>query len=336
MKTMLASVLGAAAIIAVAAPRSASEDAARRYAHDYSAPRAVLSSEAPAVTPAVALGKSLFFDPRLSRSRFVSCASCHNPALSWADGNARATGDLMKTLGRRTPTILNLAWAEAMFWDGRAATLEDQALGPITAQAEMNLTLDTMVARLTAIPGYTKLFERAYPGEGVSGKTVAKAIAAFERTVISGVSPFDRWVAGDASAISDEAKQGFVVFNSKARCSQCHSGWRFTDDGFQDIGLPGMDRGRGGIINLADAEHAFKTPTLRDVERRAPYMHDGSVATLEQVVELYDKGGEVRRPSLSDDIRPLHLTAAEKHALVAFMRTLTGTERPMTLPVLPN
>ncbi len=313
------------------------ERRAREYAGDYVRPAVVPAPADNRFSPAsVALGKALFFEPRLSGSGFVSCASCHNPGLSWGDGKARATGEGMRTLGRRTPTLLNIAWAEALFWDGRAGTLEEQALGPITAPAEMNMHLDTLVARLREMPAYVAMFERAYPREGVSGTTVAKAIAAFERTIVSASAPFDRWVAGDSHAISAEAKWGFVLFNTTARCSKCHSGWRVTDDAFYDIGLRGDDRGRGVIVNLEETQYAFKAPTLRNVDRRAPYMHDGSMATLEQVIEAYDRGGDVHRSSLSPEIEPLRLTVEEKRSIVAFLRTLTSADPQTTIPVLPR
>lgn len=290
-----------------------------------------------AYTPARAsLGKMLFFDPRLSGSRFISCATCHNPALSWGDALPRAIGHGMQTLGRRTPTILNVAWASTQFWDGRAETLEQQAVGPITAAAEMNSQMDSLRTRLAAIAGYQRLFAEAYPGETITEKTIAKALATFERTVVSGIAPFDRWVKGDARAISAEAKAGFALFTGKANCAKCHSGWRFTDDSFHDIGVPGADSGRGKILGLEDMHFAFKTPTLRNVDRRAPYMHAGTEATLEDVVDLYDRGGRVRRPSLSPEIKPLHLTAAERRTLVAFMHTLTSDDAPVVIPVLPR
>jgi cytochrome c peroxidase len=323
--------------LAPAAQQPTLEQVARRYARDYVRPAAVPEPHENPSTPArVALGKSLFFDPRLSRSSFVSCASCHNPGLSWGDGNARATGDEMRTLGRRAPTILNVAWAEALFWDGRAGTLEEQALGPITSPAEMNLSVEDLVARLRAVPGYPAMFDRAYAGEGITGATVAKAVATYERTVVSGPAPFDRWVGGDTRVISTEAKRGFVLFNGKARCSQCHASWRFTDDGFQDIGVRTDDRGRGKVLDLPEVQYAFKTPTLRNVARRAPYMHDGSVATLEEVIEMYDRGGNVHRPSLSAEIRPLNLSEQEKRALVAFLQTLTGDDASISIPTLPR
>ena len=291
-----------------------------------------------ALTPdRVRLGRTLFFDPRLSGSQWISCATCHNPGFAWTDGLPRAIGHGMQQLGRRTPTILNLAWAPALFWDGRAESLEEQALGPIQAKGEMNLSLDQMVERLRHVEGYGPLFAQAYPVEPISEKTVAKAIATYERTVISSDAPFDRWIAGDERAISNEAKRGFDLFNNKARCSTCHSGWRFTDDSFHDIGVAGDDIGRGKVTpTLADAQHAFKTPTLRNVVERAPYMHDGSAATLADVIDLYDRGGLVRRASLSQEINALNLGAAEKHDLIAFLRTLSSQDEPVHVPALPR
>jgi cytochrome c peroxidase len=283
------------------------------------------------------LGRTLFFDPRLSASGIIACATCHNPGLSWGDGLARGVGHQSKTLRRRSPTLLNLAWAEALFWDGRAFTLEEQALGPIASPDEMNMPLEQLVPKIQAIAGYGPLFESAYPGEGISTTTISKAIATFERTVVSSTAPFDRWVAGDEHAISAEAVRGFELFNGKAKCASCHSGWRFTDDSFHDIGAPGEDRGRAAVLEGIQAmEYAFKTPTLRDVDRRAPYLHDGSEPTLEAVMELYDLGGRVKRPSLSRDITPLELTSDESRAVIAFMRTLTSDDAPVAVPRLPR
>jgi cytochrome c peroxidase len=285
----------------------------------------------------VALGRTLFFDPRLSGSGILACSTCHNPGFSWTDGLERAVGHAMKPLPRRTPTILNLAWAEALFWDGRASSLEEQALGPIASPDEMNQPLEALVAKLTAVPEYPAQFEAAYPGEGITLATIAKAIASFERTVVSGTAPFDRWLAGDEAAIGADAKRGFVLFNSKARCSTCHAGWRFTDDSFHDIGVRGEDRGRGALIaEIEVLQHAFKTPTLRNVAERAPYMHDGSERRLEDAIALYDQGGRVRRPSLSHEIKPLDLSAEESSQLVAFLHTLTSEDAPMSIPRFPR
>lgn len=312
--------------------------AARRYVKNYIRPAAIPFPDDNPYTPArEALGKSLFFDPRLSGSDRISCASCHNPALSWSDGLPRAIGYDRRILGRRTPTILNLAWSDSMFWDGRASTLEEQALGPIQSAGEMNLNLDRMVAKVAAIAGYRDLFSRAYPGRAIAQDTVAQAIATFERQIVSGTAPFDRWLRGDDGAMSADAQHGFELFNSKAQCSTCHSGWRFTDDSFHDIGVPGADRGRGDILPAIDAmQHAFKTPTLRNVDRRGPYMHDGSVRSLDDVIELYDRGGLARRPSLSPEIKPLGLTPEETRDVIAFLQALTSADKPVQIPALPR
>ena len=198
------------------------------------------------------------------------------------------------------------------------------------------MPLDHLMQRLSGIPDYKPLFEAAFPREGMTPKTLAKAIATYERTVVSERAPFDAWIDGDEKAISEEAKRGFALFNGKAQCMTCHEGWNFTNDGFQDIGLPSKDVGRGefapGVIKM---QHAFKTPGLREITRRAPFMHDGSLATLEQVIDHYDSGG-VDRPSRSDLMRPLGLTAQEKSDLVAFLKTLTSNLTPTAAPVLPR
>ena len=278
------------------------------------------------------LGQQLYFDPRLSGNNALSCAGCHNPGLSWGDGLAKGIG-AGGTLGRRSPTILNLAWAELLMWDGRKTSLEDQALGPVESDMEMNQKLGDLVPKLAKIDGYRTAFEQAFPGEGITLATIAKAIATYERTVVSTTAPFDRWIAGDETAIGEPAKRGFALFNGKANCAACHGGWNLTDHGFHDIGLADEDLGRGKLVPLPSMQHAFKTPTLRDVARRAPYMHDGSLPDLMAVVEHYDRGGTAR-PSLSGEMKPLGLTAQEKADLVAFMLTLTGEPEPVLLPAL--
>lgn len=279
-----------------------------------------------------ALGKLLFFEPRLSGTGDVSCATCHDPARSYGDGRARAVGVTRTELARRTPTVLNTAYAPALFWDGRAETLEQQALAPIEAEGEMGLPLPSMVRRMNALAGYRALFARAYGSDSVTPELVAKALAQFQRTVNSTPAPFDRWAAGDDRAIEESAKRGFVLFNGKASCATCHGGWRFTDDSFHDIGVPGADSGRARVVPGVEVlAFAFKTPTLRNVVERAPYMHDGSERTLAEVIELYDRGGRVRRESLSPFIKPLGLTAAEKRDLEAFLRTLSSRDT-VTVP----
>ena len=282
------------------------------------------------------LGKKLYFDTRLSVTSAQSCASCHSPGFGWGDGLAVGVGHGMAKLGRRSPTVVNAAWSAIFMWDGRLATLEEQALGPIESPGEMNMPIDRLMARLETIAEYKPLFEAAFPGEGMKVKTLARAIATYERTVVSERAPFDAWIEGDEKAIPEDAKRGFALFNGKAQCAACHEGWNFTNEGFQDIGLPSEDIGRGqflpGVIKM---QHAFKTPGLREIGRRSPYMHDGSLATLEQVIDHYDHAGVVR-PSRSDLMRPLGLTAQEKSELVAFLKTLTSDLGPTAVPVLPR
>src|SRR5580765_2063577 len=200
----------------------------------------------------------------------------------------------------------------------------------------MNMPLDQLMGRLTTIPEYKPLFEAAFPGEAMSPKTLAKAIATYERTVVSERAPFDSWIEGNEKAISEEAKRGFAVFNGKALCSACHEGCNFTNDGFQDIGLPSKGVGRGEFMpGVVKMQHAFKTPGLREITRRSPFMHDGSLATLEAVVEHYDHGG-VERPSRADLMKPLGLSAQEKTDLVAFLKSLSSDLTPTAAPVLPR
>src|SRR5690242_11099572 len=252
----------------------------------------------------VVLGKTLYSDTRLSGANLLSCSACHNPAYGWGDGQPRGIGHGMHQLGRRSPSIINAAYGQIFMWDGRAASLEEQALGPIKTDVEMNMPIDKLMERLTGIPGYAPMFEAAFPKQGIKPESVAKAIATFERTVVSARAPFDAWIEGNDKAISEDAKRGFALFNAKADCARCHSGWNFTDDSFHDIGLSSDDPGRGKFLpSIAKMQHAFKTPGLREITRRGPYMHDGSMATLEAVVDHYDKGG-IERPSRSDLVKP--------------------------------
>ncbi len=283
-----------------------------------------------------ALGKSLFFEPRLSGGENLMCASCHNPSFGWEERTKTAIGSQNTRLPRHAPTILDTAWLSSLFWDGRAATAEDQALGPITAPAEMNLPMADAIARLNAIPEYKARFARIFPNEGVTQTTILAAIATFERTVVSSYAPFDAWVDGDATAVSDAAKRGFQLFTGKAHCSNCHVGWAFTDNKFHDIGTTSTDVGRSAFDpGNPLALYAFKTPSLRDTALRAPYMHDGQYNTLAEVVQHY-VSKTIDRPSRSPLLQSTSLTTDEISDVVAFLETLTGSKQVMSLPVLPN
>ncbi len=283
------------------------------------------------------LGRALFFDPILSGSGTRSCASCHNPSLSWGDGLPRALGENQAPLAVRSPTLLNIAWIPVLGWDGKFRDLESVAFTPITGLGNMNRKEEDLLAALQAIAGYRTAFAKAFPDGAISRRHIEEALATFERTIVSGETPFDHWIAGDETAIGESAERGFALFNGKAQCAECHSGWNFTGGAFYDIGeAPSDDIGRGRIFtNSPKLQHAFKVPTLRDVARRAPYMHNGSVATLKDVIDLYDRGG-IDRPSRSELIRPLNLTAAEKSDLMAFLETLTASPAPYAVPTLPR
>jgi cytochrome c peroxidase len=267
----------------------------------------------------------------------MACATCHNPGFNWSDGNARGVGDSHKPLARKDPTLFNLAWDALFFWDGRAESLEEQALAPIESKDEMNLPLSKAVARIRSLGEYRALFAAAFPGEAepVTQANIAKALATFMRTIVSAKAPFDQWIEGDERAISPDAKRGFLLFNGKANCAVCHSGWRLSDGSFHDIGLRDADPGRGKLVPLPSMQHAFKTVGLRNIDRRAPYMHDGSLGTLMDVIDHYDHGFATRE-SLADEIKPLNLTEREKKELLAFLKTLTGEEPPVRIPVMPQ
>lgn len=300
----------------------------------YARPAAVpFPDRDPYSAPKAALGEKLFFDPLLSRSRTVSCATCHNPSLSWGDGLARAIGEDPKGLPLRAPTLIDVAFSEPLGWDGKFRDIESVTFGPITGRANMNLTESELIGRLSAAPAYVDAFASAFGDNAITRPRIEAALATFQRTIVAGESPFDRWIRGDETAISAAAKRGFELFNGKARCSNCHSGSSFTDGSFQDIGTATEnDVGRGRLFPTSQKlRYAFKTPTLRDVALRAPYMHDGSIATLEEVIELYDKGG-IDRPSRSPSIKPLSLAAAEKADLVAFLQTLTASSAATSFP----
>jgi cytochrome c peroxidase len=225
--------------------------------------------------------------------------------------------------------LWNLAWAAPVFWDGRARSLEEQVAGPIESPDEMAQPMTAVVARLAADPATVRAFAQAFPDmPEVNAKNLAKAIATYERTFVSPETRFDRWIAGDEHALTQREIAGFRLFTGKAGCIKCHSGFAFTDYAFHDIGLPGDDRGRGAVLRLPAVEHAFKTPSLREIARSAPYMHDGSLATLDDVLRHYTSS-VIDRPTLSKDLtRKLEPSEAERADLIAFLGTLSSEETP--------
>lgn len=324
-------IVAALALLAGAGSASEAPPATRNAALlDYQRPAATpFPDDNPYSAQKADLGRRLFFDPLFSNSRTIACATCHNPSRSWTDGRARAHGESAQDLPFHTPTLLNVAWTARLGWEGKFRDLELFVFFPITGPGNMNLKEEALIARLSAIPGYVNAFAEAFPDCAISRRNIELALATYARTIVSDEAPFDRWVRGDEEAIGEAAKRGFDLFNGRAHCAGCHSGWTFTDGSFHDIGAAqGADIGRGKLFPTSvKLRYAFKTPTLRDVARRAPYMHDGSVPTLEAVIDLYDRGG-IARPSRSELIGPLGLTQGEKSDLLAFLNTLTSSVQP--------
>lgn len=305
-----------------------------------------LPSDNPATTETIALGRKLFYDPKLSINNTISCASCHNPFLGFTDGQKISKGVEGKIGTRNAPTILNAAYMPAQFWDGRAASLEEQADGPIINPVEMNLPHDLCVSKLNADASYRTDFSKAFgPGPITIGK-VQKALASFERTLLSGNSPFDRYRFGsDKTALSPSAIRGLALFTDakKGNCVTCHTiadkHALFFDGKFHNIGV-GVnaegdltDLGRYNQTKIEADKGAFKTPTLRNVAKTAPYMHDGSLKTLRAVVDFYVGGGN-SNPYLDKDMKPLNLTSKERADLVVFLESLTGETPPDVGPPL--
>ena len=309
--------------------------------YPYPVPLGLQAPDVPGDNPVtdakVALGKTLYFDKRLSRDATVSCATCHDPSKGWTDQAPVSTGIRGQKGTRSAPTVLNAAYMELQFWDGRAKSLEEQAKGPIQNPVEMGFTHAEAVARLAAIKGYAPLFKAAFGDESVNIDRIAMAIATFERTVLTGNAPYDRWKAGDKTAMSPAAVAGYQLFNDpkRANCAACHDGFNFSDSDFHNTGIGADEPGRSAVTHQAKDMGAFKTPTLRNLKYTGPYMHDGSKKTLVEAIDLYDEGG-IKNPNLDARIKPLHLTEIEEADLAYFMDALNGDPVKIAPPPMPQ
>ncbi len=294
------------------------------------------------------LGWLLFFDKRLSSDGTVACASCHSPEHAFTDGRSVSTGIGLQKGGRSAPSVINRVYGAAQFWDGRASSLEEQAKGPIANSIEMTREKDpgkahaSCVERLRKVSDYRKRFKAVFGTDEFTIDHVAKAIATFEGTVLSGNSPYDRFKAGDKNALTESQQRGMnIFFSNHARCDSCHDGAAFTTNQFANIGIgmdkPNPDLGRYLVTKNEADKGAFKTPGLREIAKTGPYMHDGSFKTLEEVVEHYSKGG-VKNKWLHQDIRPLKLSPQDKMNLVEFLKGLSGEgwQHIKAPAVLPN
>ncbi len=287
----------------------------------------------------VELGKQLYFDGRLSKNNAISCAFCHNPFTGFADPRQTSIGVDGGIGGRQSPTVFNTGFIPLQFWDGRAGSLEEQAIGPIVNPVEMAETHENVVKKLGKIKGYQQQF-RAVFGTDVNLQGIAEAIAAYERTVVSTNSAFDKYLLGDTKAMDEAAVRGMGLFKGKARCILCHNGPNFTDHQFHNLGVPQVgpmkeDHGRFYVTRLERDRGAFKTPTLRSITETAPYMHDGVFKTLEEVVDFLDQGGG-QNQNLSPMLKPLGLSQQEKADLIAFLKALTGERINFEMPKLPK
>jgi cytochrome c peroxidase len=287
----------------------------------------------------VDLGKQLYFDGRLSKSNAISCAFCHNPMTGFADPRQTSIGVGGGVGGRQSPTVYNTGHNPLQFWDGRAGSLEEQAIGPIANPVEMAETHENVVKKLGKIKGYQEQF-RAVFGTEVNLQGIAEAIAAYERTIVSTNSAFDKYVLGDSKAMDESAVRGMSLFKGKARCVLCHNGPNFTDNQFHNLGVAQVgpmkeDLGRYYVTRQEKDKGAFKTPTLRSITETAPYMHDGVFKTLEEVVDFLGQGGG-QNPNLSPMVKPLELTQPEKADLIAFLKALTGEPIKFEMPKLPK
>jgi len=287
----------------------------------------------------VELGKQLYFETRLSKNNSVSCAFCHNPGTGFADARQFSIGAFGTAGGRQAPTVYNTGFIPLQFWDGRAGSLEEQAIGPIHNPIEMAEMHETVVPKIAKIPSYQKQFQLIFGG-GASLQHIAEAIAAFERTIVSQNSAFDKHAMGEAGAMNEAAQRGLELFRGKARCVLCHNGPNFTDNKFHNLGVPQVgplkeDLGRYLVTRAQKDKGAFKTPTLRSVVETAPYMHDGVFKTLEEVIDFFDAGGG-NNPNLSSLMKPLGLSSEEKSDLLEFMKALTGAPIKVIVPKLPK
>ncbi len=289
----------------------------------------VIPEDNPLTKEKIELGRLLFFDKRMSQNNTISCSTCHVPALAFTDGQPVSAGIHRQQGGRSAPTSINRGFSKAQFWDGRAATLEEQSVGPLTNPIEHGFPdNDDVVVRINEIQGYKNLFSKAFRTNAITIQHVGKAIASFQRTLISGNSPFDQFdYDGEEKAISEAAKRGKKLFFGKARCNLCHFGTNFSDEKFHNVGIGWegevVDVGRYHVTHDQKDIGTFKTPTLREISKTAPYMHDGRFVTLKQVIDHYNQGG-VKNPFLDNQIIPLDLTESEKQDLIEMLRALNG------------
>ena len=281
----------------------------------------------------IELGKVLFFDPRLSGSGQISCASCHQPELHWTDGKARSIGHDSAINKRNSPTIQNSWFYKKLFWDGRAKDLEDQVFAPINSESEMHGDMQELPFKLRKIKGYAAMFDSAYGDPGINPDRIAHAIASFEKTIVSSKTRFDEFLGGNKMALSEKELTGLHVFRTKAGCMNCHNGPLFTDNKFHSthIAFGPRDEGLYNVTHNEEDREKFKTPSLRDVMKTGPWMHDGSISEFGIILSVYQKGLPSNKLG-----KPFILTSREYEALIAFLKALSTSPKEFKKPTLPE
>lgn len=281
----------------------------------------------PLTDEVVQLGRKIFFDPILSEDNSVACASCHQPEHAFASNNKLAIGIGGKVGRRNSPTLVNRAFGKSFFWDGRSTSLEEQSLIPIASEHELGSSVDGALQRIADNQEYVALFEKAFGQDSINATNLAKALAAFQRTLLMGNSPVDQFQSAKYGALTDAERQGLWIYESRGGCWKCHSGGNYSDEAFHNTGVgfgtPDRDKGLSEFTGRSEDDFKFKTPTLRGVALTAPYFHDGSAQTLEEVVEFYSRGGAPEDPQLDPQMKKLDLSEEDKQNLVAFLKALS-------------
>lgn len=297
-------------------------------------PESPLSPQLDSLQHLIELGKSLFFDPRLSGSGKISCATCHQPELHWTDGKEKSIGHEGAINKRNAPTIQNTWFYNRLFWDGRARDLQDQAFAPIVSESEMASEMPDVIHKLRNIKGYKELFKKAFGDEQINPDRMTEAIAAFEKTLVSRKSRFDEFLAGNKKALSNSELRGLHIFRTKAKCMNCHSGPLFTDNSFHNIGFSDSDKGYFNVSHQQEDIGKFKTPSLRDVMHTGPWMHDGKETNMAAIIEKFNTGSAT--PGVSSQVRSLKLTKKEKTDLIAFLQAISAPPADFQKPALPE
>jgi cytochrome c peroxidase len=301
-------------------------------------PEVPVPPQNPLTQAKIELGFRLFFEPRLSANNQMSCATCHQPTRGFSNAQANALGVTGLRGKRNVPTIYTTAWYTSQFWDGRAASLEEQALGPIENPIEMNEILPNVIRKLSEMPYYRNKFQQTF-GTAITAQGIAQALASFERALSLKPNAYDLYREGDFNALTPAQERGMVIFGRQAHCTTCHKGVQTTDNKFHNLGV-GMnqanpDLGRYEVTRQTEDRGAFRTPSLRNISATGPYMHDGSIKTLAEVIEFYDRGG-IANPNLSLEMNPLNLTPEDKSDLLAFLNALTAPDNLKEIANLPG